>query len=106
MLGWFTGAQYPSTEFELRPGDALLLYTDGITDARRFGQRFGEGRLTAALADRNRNDARSLVAWVQSLIRHFDDDADDDVAVVAVGIPLVMEESGAPAVGLPAVAGR
>jgi sigma-B regulation protein RsbU (phosphoserine phosphatase) len=88
MLGWFTGTRYPTSEFVLRSGDAMLLYTDGITDTRRYGLRFGEGRLAAGLADRGRNDARSLVAWVKQLIRNFDDDSDDDVAVVAVSIPV------------------
>ena len=47
---------YVTTQFALRPGDTLVLYTDGLTEARRDGELFGEDRLLRP--DQNR--ARSL----------------------------------------------
>jgi sigma-B regulation protein RsbU (phosphoserine phosphatase) len=86
MLGWLANSRYPTAETILGPGDGLLLYTDGITDARRYGQRFGEGRLAAALADRPHNNAKSLVRWVRNLMNEFDPPGFDDVAVISISV--------------------
>ncbi|SHN28973.1 PP2C family protein-serine/threonine phosphatase [Cryptosporangium aurantiacum] len=86
MLGWLPDSQYPTLETLLGPGDGLLFYTDGITDARRYGQRFGEGRLAAALADRPHNNAKSLVRWVRNLMNEFDPPGYDDVAVISISV--------------------
>jgi sigma-B regulation protein RsbU (phosphoserine phosphatase) len=86
MLGWLTNNRYPTVETILNPGDGLLFYTDGITDARRYGQRFGEGRLAAALADRPHNNAKSLVRWVRNLMNEFDPPGYDDVAVISISV--------------------
>lgn len=86
MLGWLPDSEYPTSETLLGPGDGLLFYTDGITDARRYGQRFGEGRLAAALADRPHNNAKSLVRWVRNLMNEFDPPGYDDVAVISVSV--------------------
>ncbi len=40
---------YEATSFALAPGEALVLYTDGVTEARRDGELFGERRLLEAL---------------------------------------------------------
>ncbi|MFI5955123.1 PP2C family protein-serine/threonine phosphatase [Cryptosporangium sp. NPDC051539] len=86
MLGWLAESRYPTSETLLGPGDGLLFYTDGITDARRYGQRFGEGRLAAALADRPHNNAKSLVRWVRNLMNEFDPPGYDDVAVISCSV--------------------
>jgi sigma-B regulation protein RsbU (phosphoserine phosphatase) len=49
-LGAFADAQYRDTEAKLEKGSLLLFYTDGITEARRDGELFGEERLAASLA--------------------------------------------------------
>jgi sigma-B regulation protein RsbU (phosphoserine phosphatase) len=51
LLGILPGARYQSRETAVRPGDVLVLYTDGITEARRAdGELFGDQRLAAAVA--------------------------------------------------------
>ncbi len=43
-------AQYEQAEAALQPGDMLLLYTDGVTEARNpEGEEFGEDRLLDTL---------------------------------------------------------
>lgn len=35
IAGFMHDQEYPAVEFDLEPGDALLFYTDGVTEARR-----------------------------------------------------------------------
>jgi serine phosphatase RsbU (regulator of sigma subunit) len=51
-LGVARDAAYGSITVGLEPGDVVVLYTDGATDALdRLGQRFGEVRFQRALAE-------------------------------------------------------
>ena len=51
VLGSMPGMKYRSGEIALEPGDALYLYTDGVTEqADGRGQLYGEERLRAFLA--------------------------------------------------------
>jgi GAF domain-containing protein len=71
-------------ETELRAGDTLVLYTDGVTDTRRGSERFGETRL----ADCLRSAAAApgeLVEDVRAALAAFRTrPAEDDVALVAL----------------------
>ena len=50
VLGMFSEWNCDVNEVAFEPGDTLLLYTDGVTEARnRFGEDFGEARLEAAV---------------------------------------------------------
>lgn len=44
-LGVFPAASWTATEVHVAAGDVLLLYTDGVLEARRDGEFFGEDRL-------------------------------------------------------------
>lgn len=49
VLGAFEESTYESARVELRPGDILILYSDGLTEAKSpAGERFGADRLLAA----------------------------------------------------------
>ena len=45
LLGVYADSEYSSSSIEILPGDRLLLYTDGVTDALGATERFGEQRL-------------------------------------------------------------
>jgi sigma-B regulation protein RsbU (phosphoserine phosphatase) len=50
LLGVIEDAEFDQGGVQLAPGDTLLLYTDGLIDARRYdGERYGRDRLTESL---------------------------------------------------------
>ncbi len=48
-LGLFPAAAYTGHRLRLEPGDVVLLYTDGWTEAARDGEEYGVGRAAAAI---------------------------------------------------------
>ena len=53
LVGMFGRLGVTPLQLRIEPGDALVLYTDGVTDARApDGERYGEARFLAALARR------------------------------------------------------
>ncbi len=73
------------TRHHLAPGDALLLYTDGVTERRRGQEQFGPERLIATAARVAGRPARQVVAAVRDAVERFSPDAmTDDVALLAV----------------------
>jgi serine phosphatase RsbU (regulator of sigma subunit)/DNA-binding transcriptional regulator YhcF (GntR family) len=52
VLGMFADASYEQASIDLLPGDRLVMFTDGITEAADSkGQEFGEERLIALLSE-------------------------------------------------------
>lgn len=45
VLGVFAAPEFTETEVVLQHGDALVLFTDGVTEGRRRGEFYGAGRL-------------------------------------------------------------
>jgi sigma-B regulation protein RsbU (phosphoserine phosphatase) len=86
LLGMTGAARWEESEIELAPGDALLFYTDGVTDTPSGGQRFGEQRLLAALPPAPA-DPREMIAGVLSALREFQvGDVVDDRARLALHV--------------------
>jgi phosphoserine phosphatase RsbU/P len=61
-LGLFRGAEYSSRELRLGPGETLLLYTDGWTEAGVEEEEYGIGRASAALRRARELAPAALVA--------------------------------------------
>jgi serine phosphatase RsbU (regulator of sigma subunit) len=86
-LGLFDDAQLTPTEFELRQGDLLFFYTDGVTEARSADLEFFEDRFTDELAASAGRSAAEAVRAVQELVTEFSQgELRDDVTIVAVKV--------------------
>lgn len=89
-LGVLPGGTWEEAELKLRPGDAVLLYTDGLLEGTNpTGEPFGFRRLDAAL-QLGPLRARPLVQHIE---RHYRDftaggpDLDDRTILAAVAVP-------------------
>ncbi|QBS41671.1 SpoIIE family protein phosphatase [Nocardia sp. CS682] len=88
LVGALPDARFASVELELGPGDAVLFYTDGLTEARVRGrERFSEEHLREFIAALGPVTASALVAAVTELLTGFSDGVDDDTALLAMSIP-------------------
>jgi anti-sigma regulatory factor (Ser/Thr protein kinase) len=86
LLGAIEGAEWPSQDVELAPGDRMVLYTDGVTDARGRDDRFGDARLLELLSAVDGAPPAAVVQAVASALRSYQAGPQrDDTAVLAVG---------------------
>jgi serine phosphatase RsbU (regulator of sigma subunit) len=83
MLGaWREGGWSRSTT-TLEPGDVLVLYTDGVTDATGAADRYGDDRLRAALA--KSRDAEDALRRIADGLADFETgEQSDDTAALAI----------------------
>jgi len=71
-LGMFSNAQYSTHNLSLQPGSALLIYTDGLTEAQDFGgKEFGIERLTNFVVARTDTDPETLLADCLTNLKEF-----------------------------------
>jgi serine phosphatase RsbU (regulator of sigma subunit) len=85
VLGIDGGQTYAESTAELPPGASLVLYTDGVVEARQDGELYGDDRLDALLTERHELPARALAAAVAEDAREFaGGDLSDDLAVVVI----------------------
>ena len=87
VLGVVPNIQYEQTTVALSPGDTILLYTDGITDAtNEEGEFFGLERLQATFAGNPPRDSRAANDAVFEALQNFVGDAAqaDDITCLAL----------------------
>ncbi len=86
-LGAMPNSRYREQTFQIAPGDRLLLYTDGVSEAENSrGERFGLSGIENAVLGTERMDAEQTV---QALLRRVDDFASgveqaDDITILAL----------------------
>ena len=75
---------FAATTVAFAPGDAIVLYTDGLTEARRDGQLFGEQRLLevlSAAADRN---PQRLIESLHDAVVSYAGELKDDMQILVL----------------------
>ena len=80
-------AKYRMNEIDLKPGDTVFLYTDGVTEAHNAdGEMFGEQRLAAALNEARTFDVDKIDEHVRKRISEFVGEAEqyDDITTLCI----------------------
>lgn len=87
VVGVVAGARYEATRLTLAPGTALVLYTDGVTEAQDAQRRrYGTRALAEVLTQTQGASARDVVAAIDAALTSFADGADqhDDLTALAL----------------------
>ncbi|MFD9832833.1 PP2C family protein-serine/threonine phosphatase [[Kitasatospora] papulosa] len=89
LVGIMPSAPFTSARTVLRAGDTLLLYTDGLTEARTGEKRelFGDEALLDFATTLTDTAPRQVVTAMTGLLNSFGDGLDDDTALLALGVP-------------------
>lgn len=88
LLGVFPDPQLIDEPARLGPGDAILLYTDGVTEARGAGGVFGEQALEALLRSCRGLSSSEIAEKVEAAVLGFGGgETHDDIALVVVKVP-------------------
>jgi serine phosphatase RsbU (regulator of sigma subunit) len=84
-LGIDAPQTYEQVRARLEPGAAVVLYTDGVIEARRERELFGTDRLDGVLAEQHALPAQALADAVVAACRGFaGGDLGDDCAIVVI----------------------
>ena len=87
LLGVVAQPRLVEVEVELEAGDAVVLYTDGVTEARRGDDLFGERRLVGVVRDLASHPAEVIATGVEAAITAFRRSARDDTAILVARVP-------------------
>jgi serine phosphatase RsbU (regulator of sigma subunit) len=84
-LGIEPAQEYPAERVRLEPGSTVVLFTDGVIEARRDGELYGEERLERLLATRRGLAAQELADAILADCRAFSGgELGDDCAIVCL----------------------
>ena len=87
VAGAFDDFQYSQESLQLEPGDTLLLYTDGVTEAiNTEDKEYGEGRLEKQLAQCSNLSCQEIIDKVKEDVKAFAGEAEqsDDITLFAL----------------------
>jgi sigma-B regulation protein RsbU (phosphoserine phosphatase) len=88
LLGCFQEPALHETNVDLEKGDALVLYTDGVTEAREGLNVFGEERfhdILRAIAGKSASEMAEAIE--DAALDYQSGDARDDIALVVLKVP-------------------
>ncbi len=86
-VGLFEMAPYSCDTLAMKPGDTLVLYSDGVTEAQNLaGEEFGEARLVQLMERYTRGSADIVLEQIINAVKEFAHGAEqyDDVTALVV----------------------
>lgn len=86
-LGLLPTVEVCDTTLRLTAGQTLVLFTDGVTEARRRGEWFEDARLLAAVSGSGGSAEQLVADLVDEVLAFQDQFPRDDIAVVALRVP-------------------
>lgn len=87
VLGAVEGLPFTNESLQLNPGDAIVMYTDGVTEAENKDHaQFGEPRLETVLAGLKGADSKEIVDTINAKVKEFVDGApqSDDITQLVI----------------------
>jgi len=86
IIGAFDFASWSEESAEMRPGETLFVYSDGVTEAARDDLFYGEEKAEKMLTDLRDRPAREIVEGLMEDINNFMGEAprSDDITIVAI----------------------
>lgn len=97
LIGVLPDARVATVTLLLEPGDTLLLYTDGLTEAHtalvdQSDGRYGDEALLELARTLAPTTAGTTVAALTELLDTFGTGVDDDTAILAISVPTTTSE--------------
>jgi serine phosphatase RsbU (regulator of sigma subunit) len=89
VIGLFDFSQYETGEIAVSPGDLLVVFSDGVTEAvNAAGDEFGDDRLAACLSDVRGKAAEDALHAVQLAVSAFagSEPPRDDMTIVVLNV--------------------
>jgi len=86
-VGMFEMAPYSCDTITMKPGDTMVLYSDGVTEAQNVaGEEFGEARLVQVMERYTRGSADVVLEQIIDSVKEFAHGAEqyDDVTALVV----------------------
>lgn len=88
-LGMFENSGYEERRVGLTPGQIMVFYTDGVTEAKSRGEEeFGTGRLKQVIDDSHQLGARRIREKIYDAVRRFTGDVPqaDDITLIVIKV--------------------
>lgn len=87
LVGAFDFAAFEDSRYVVAPGTTILLHTDGVTEARREGDLYGEARFAEFLATSTHEPEPLVRDLLEDVLAFQPGDPSDDIALVALQVP-------------------